>query len=102
MSSSNKNLSKESCEACSAGAVRLTTVEENLLLQNLPLWDINTQQGIPQISRVYAFDDFQQALKFANQVGWKKCEFIWAYSFMKFAQNNHPTRLFGPTLFFGT
>ena len=69
MSSSNKNLSKESCEACYAGAVRLTTVEENLLLQNLTLWDINTQQGIPQISRVYAFDDFQQALKFANQVG---------------------------------
>ena len=27
--------------------------------------------------------------------GWKKCEFIWAYLFMKSAQNNHPTRLFG-------
>ena len=40
--------------------------------------------------------------KFANRVGWKKCEFIWAYSFMNFAQNNHPTRLFCPTLLFGT
>ena len=42
----------------------------------------------------------------ANLVGWRKCEFIWArgirmeiplvwaYSFMKFAQNNH--HLFGP------
>ena len=36
-----------------------------------------------------------QGGKFANRVGWKKCEFIWAYLFMKFAQNNHPTRLFG-------
>ena len=32
-----------------------------------------------------------------NLEGWKNCEFIWAYSFVKFAQNNHPTRLFGPT-----
>ena len=40
--------------------------------------------------------------KFANRAGWKKCEFIWAYSFMKFAQNNHPTLLFGPTRLFGT
>ena len=69
MSNSNKKLSKESCEACSADAVRLTALEEKLLLQDLPLWDINTQQGISQISRVYAFDDFQQALNFANQVG---------------------------------
>ena len=28
--------------------------------------------------------------------------FIWAYSFMKFAQNNHPTLLFCPTCLFGT
>ena len=40
--------------------------------------------------------------KFANRAGWKKCEFIWAYSFMKFAQNDHPTHLFGPTCLFGT
>ena len=33
--------------------------------------------------------------KFANRVGWKKCEFVWAYSFAKLAQNNHPIRLFG-------
>ena len=31
--------------------------------------------------------------------GGKKKEFIWAYSFMKFAQNNHPPILFGPTPF---
>ena len=35
-----------------------------------------------------------------KRVGWKKCEFIWAYSFMKFAQNNHPTRLFGLSVTF--
>ena len=40
--------------------------------------------------------------KFANRIGWKKSEFVLAYSFMKFAQNNHPARLFGPTLLFGT
>ena len=28
--------------------------------------------------------------------------FIWAYSFMKFALNNHPTLLLGPTCLFGT
>ena len=33
--------------------------------------------------------------KFANRAEWEKCEFIWTYSSMKFAQNNHPTRLFG-------
>ena len=47
--------------------------------------------------RVYSFIP-----AFANPAGWKKGEFIWAYSFMKFAQNNHPTRLFGPTHLFGT
>ena len=28
--------------------------------------------------------------------------FIWPYSFMKCNQNNHPTRLFGPTCLIGT
>ena len=28
--------------------------------------------------------------------------YIWLYSFMKFNQNNHPTRLFGPTCLIGT
>ena len=28
--------------------------------------------------------------------------FIWAYSFMKFTQNNRPTLLFGPSCLFGT
>ena len=37
-----------------------------------------------------------------KKVGWKKCEVIWAYSFMTFAQNNHPTSLFGPASLFGT
>ena len=69
MSNSEKSLSKENCEACSIDAVRLSTVEEKLLLEELPLWDINIQQGIPQISRIYTFDNFEQALKFANQVG---------------------------------
>ena len=44
----------------------------------------------------------KQGGKFANQAGWKRCEFIWAYLFMKFAKNNHPTRLYGPTRLFGT
>jgi hypothetical protein len=28
--------------------------------------------------------------------------FIWAYFFMKFTQNIHPTRLLGPTCLIGT
>ena len=60
--------------------------------------------------RVYSFIPNERVglLFWANfiglnkRVGWKKCEFIWAYSFMKFAQNNHPTHLFGPTRLFGT
>ena len=41
----------------------------------------------PKYYEPSGFSDFATALH----------SFIWAYSFMKFAQNNHPTLLFGPT-----
>jgi 4a-hydroxytetrahydrobiopterin dehydratase len=69
MSNNDEDLSKEVCEACSPNAKRLTASEEKLLLKKLPSWNIKNHQNVPQITKQFNFDNFQQAIKFANQVG---------------------------------
>ena len=59
----------------------------NLINFNEPYFNQGGRLCPPKYYEPSGFSDFATALH----------SFIWAYSFMKFAQNNHPTLLFGPT-----
>ena len=69
MSKNNKILSEETCEACRDGAIKLSNIESKILLKEIPLWTIEVLQDIPQLTRTFKFDNFQEALKFSNKVG---------------------------------
>lgn len=63
------SLKIEQCEACRAGAPKVTAQESVELMQQLPEWQIIAQAGVDTLQRVYAFPDFVSALAFTNQVG---------------------------------
>ena len=55
------------CEPCRGGIPPLETNEANALLTQLGGgWEINVEG---HLARLYSFDNFVQALQFANQVG---------------------------------
>ncbi len=62
-------LSRESCEACRADALRVSDEELRHLISAIPDWAIKTREGILQLERRFEFTDFAQALAFTNQVG---------------------------------
>ena len=68
------SLTAEKCVACRAGAPQVTADEEIADLQpQIPDWNLEECQGIPQLERVYSFRNFAQALAFTNAVGaWRK------------------------------
>lgn len=62
-------LSKESCEACRAGAPTVPDEELPTLLAETPQWHVETREGIRQLERSFTFDNFVDAMHFANTVG---------------------------------
>ena len=62
-------LSKQKCEACRVGAPKATEAEIARLRPLIPDWDLVTRDGIEQLERVFAFNDFAEALAFSNRVG---------------------------------
>lgn len=62
-------ISQETCEACRADAPTVDRQEEQALLRELPDWEIVEREGIRQLERVFTFDNFLDALAFANRVG---------------------------------
>ncbi|MBU2708129.1 4a-hydroxytetrahydrobiopterin dehydratase [Zooshikella marina] len=63
------SLSSLKCEACQAGAPKVTEEELPKLLAEIPEWNIEVRDGIMQLERVYSFKNFKQALAFTNSVG---------------------------------
>jgi 4a-hydroxytetrahydrobiopterin dehydratase len=63
------------CEACHAGAPRVTPDELERYLEEVPEWALQDQDGIARLARVFEFPDFATALAFTNAVGPKssKC-----------------------------
>mgnify|MGYP001075740375 CR=1 FL=1 len=55
-------LSKESCEACRADAKTVSDEERDYLLTKTPQWSIETRAGIPQLERLFTFNNFVDAL----------------------------------------
>ena len=62
-------LSQEICDACRADAPAVSKNEYPNLLTEIPHWSIKTRDAIPQLERLFTFDNFVNAMAFANQVG---------------------------------
>ncbi|WP_413111804.1 4a-hydroxytetrahydrobiopterin dehydratase [Thaumasiovibrio sp. DFM-14] len=56
------------CEACGKEATALAANEQQALLVQLPEWQIIEREGVPQLERVFVFNNFKQAFAFTNQV----------------------------------
>lgn len=55
------------CKACEAKKKPMSVENENRAIQSVPEWSINRDE-IHKITRIYSFDDFNAAMKFANRV----------------------------------
>ncbi|HSF83246.1 MAG TPA: 4a-hydroxytetrahydrobiopterin dehydratase [Anaerolineales bacterium] len=62
-------LSSEHCEACRAGAPKVSTEEEKSLMSEVPGWEVVEREGIRQLEKAFKFGNFRDAIAFANQVG---------------------------------
>lgn len=61
-------LSQETCEACRMGAPALTSSELADLRRQIPAWRVVEEEGIKRLRRDFAFQNFADALAFANRV----------------------------------
>lgn len=65
----SKLLSDEVCNACRADSPKVTGNELSQMMQQLPDWNVVVKEGVPRLSRLFVFADFQEALRFTNSVG---------------------------------
>lgn len=61
------DLTQKKCVACEGNVPPLNTVEAEVLLKQLPGWQLSTDAK--SITRTYVFKDFAQALVFVNHIG---------------------------------
>jgi len=57
------------CIACSRGEPTVTDAEIAEFHPQVPAWQIMEHDSIKRLERVFKFDNFAQALMFANKVG---------------------------------
>ena len=57
------------CVACRAGEPAVTDSEIDMLLPQIPEWQVKEVDGIKRLERVFKFKNFAQALEFTNKVG---------------------------------
>ncbi len=62
-------LHKNTCEACRVGAPLITDAEKAELLPQIPDWEVISVDNIEQLSRTYKFNNFLEAMAFADRVG---------------------------------
>jgi 4a-hydroxytetrahydrobiopterin dehydratase len=63
-----ERLSDEKCVACRRDAPTVTGDDLAELRPLVPDWELIEVDGVPQLRRTFAFDDFVHALKFTNRV----------------------------------
>jgi len=56
------------CEACRAGAPKVTDAEKAAFVQQVPDWEIVEVRGVERLVRVFMFRDFAGALEFTNRI----------------------------------
>tara|TARA_Y100000746_G_C15081236_1_gene276140 strand:- start:141 stop:491 length:351 start_codon:yes stop_codon:yes gene_type:complete len=64
----SKELSQNTCEACSADAPELNEKEIEDLLPQIPSWTVFQQEGINKLICSFAFVSYEDSLKFTNLV----------------------------------
>ena len=64
-----EELSKRKCEACHAGASKVSDEEVEKYLPAIPDWGIMKIDDINRLVRVFKFRNFEDALNFTNKVG---------------------------------
>lgn len=62
-------LTKQSCEACQAGAPQITQDEQQGLLREIPGWSVIELEGERQLKREYKLKNFAAALALTNRIG---------------------------------
>ena len=62
-------LSKESCEACRAGAPLISDADLKRLMPAIPDWAIVVVDGVMHLTREFKFKNFEQSMTFSNRVG---------------------------------
>jgi 4a-hydroxytetrahydrobiopterin dehydratase len=63
------DLTQEKCEACRAGAPKVSDEELESLITQIPDWCVETRENIMQLEKRFEFPNFDQALAFTNKVG---------------------------------
>ena len=64
-----QGLAAERCVACRRDAPTVTDAEAEELHGEVPEWELVEVDGIKRLRRVFAFDDFADALAFTDDVG---------------------------------
>jgi len=64
----SKELSQNTCEACSADVPVLNEKEIEDLLPQIPSWTVFQQEGIKKLICSFAFVSYEDSLKFTNLV----------------------------------
>jgi len=62
-------LSKQTCEACKAGAPKVPEDQFAALLTEIPNWTTIIDNDVHQLQRVFKFKNFKLALAFTNDLG---------------------------------
>ncbi len=62
-------LTQEKCVACRRDSPLVTQEEVAELRPQIPDWDLTSSDGIDRLQRLLKFENFAEALKFANDLG---------------------------------
>ena len=62
-------ISEMQCVPCKGDTPALTQAEIDRYLPEVPGWEVVSEEGVPQLKRVFKFKNFAQALAFTNRVG---------------------------------
>jgi 4a-hydroxytetrahydrobiopterin dehydratase len=63
------SLAQMRCVACRRDAPTVSAEEISELRPLIPEWELVEVDGVKRLQRVFAFDDFAQALRFTNEIG---------------------------------
>jgi 4a-hydroxytetrahydrobiopterin dehydratase len=99
-----ENLAKQSILSYTKYDSPIEEVQAEEYLKVLPDWQINERDGNPRLEKNYAFDDFVEAMQFANKVAeiaeeahhhpdilisWGRCTVSWwTFVFKKLHEND--------------
>ncbi len=64
-----EQLNREKCVACRRDSPPVTDQEAVELHQQVPDWDLVTEDGIKKLDKLFQFGNFRQALGFTQAVG---------------------------------